>query len=75
MIENYDQKLSQIIFARLQKGNKCYSLLLAKPVHVCNYIKNAFHHGRSSSSFPNFSDLKTFWQVQSIRPLCCVLPL
>ena len=37
------------------RKNKWFRLILAKILHICNFIKNELYHGRSLCNFQNFS--------------------
>ena len=43
MIENYRQKLSEIISRRLQENISGYSIIATKVLHTSNFILNTIH--------------------------------
>ena len=52
VIKDYEPKLSLVIS----------KLLLWRVVHICNFIKNVLHHGRSPYNFVNYSEfLENLW--------------
>ena len=58
------------------QGYKSYSIILAKVLDTCNFIKNALHHGCYPYSFPYFSEfLENFGAFQGIEPLGCTLSM